>query len=542
MLVETRHLAVVGEPQRIPLGGPGWRDPGNEEGWRFLPSVAGGAFELPADDGGRSDRLLLWQLTTHRASVLQLVEVSAAHGQIGAAVALELDGHAFAGAAFGPDPDGGLALCLLFSEKTAARLRLSRPATSVGSGRGGSGASAPAAASGAPPGPNQPQRSLLDGLQPGSLQLLPLTTQLGCLGAPAALSLVAGHLVVGGASDNVTCVPLRAFDARDPTAVQQLLISTSLLQRLVGSLYQPVTRAGVVSALPAADAAGRPLLALVTDGAQLRVWAAPPAAALLASHELLPGAAARQLVPRAAVAAGGAPPGELLVVAQLEAPDAPGQATLAACHIRLGDASDGSGGGGAASEALARFALQLPVVGARLLGAQLRGGALHVLAAVPGGETRLMAFSARDGAYLGAAQLLSKGPSPEWAVAQVGAGQGCGGTTPRAAQTAAGKQTAPPLQSYSLDLAAAAEAQAPLRAVASRRPAQRPPAAPPSCCARTCGRPPWRHSPPPPARRTQCWASCWCLVSSAAPRCARRCCSGAPRWGRTRWTAPRMTS
>jgi hypothetical protein len=410
MLIETRHVSAA-DVRRIHCPAQGF---GAEESWRFLPSVAGGCFQLPSvrngDDQGLKDRVLLWQLQTHTTSTLHLAEASAAHGQIGAAVAIELEGHAFADAAFSSTPAGDVAIHLLFADKSAAQLQLPRPAAAAPGRGGGGGAGA----------------SVLDALHPGSLLQLPLGPQLTALGAPSAVAVVNRHLVITGASDTVACVPLGAFETGDATAAAHLTTSTSLLQRLVGSLYQPVQRAGVVAALPAVDSNGRPLLALVHDNATLRLWAAPPAQQLVASHELLPGAAARALAPRAALAAGGVPPGELLVVSQLESPDAPGTATLAACHVRLGDAA-GGGDGADGGAALARYSLQLPAVGARLLGAQLRGATLHVLAALPGGETRLMAFGARDGAYLGSGQLLSRGPGAAWGVQQVRGGFRCSG-------------------------------------------------------------------------------------------------------------------
>ena len=366
----------------------------------------------------------MWQLTTHTTSTLLLAEVSATHGQIGAAVELTLEGHAFAGLALAADRGhGDCALYLLFSDKSAAQLRLHRPAAvAAAGGVRGSGAAGGAHHQGAAVG-------VLDGLHAGSLQLLPLAPQLAPVGAPAALAVAGSHLVIAGASDAVAAVPLHAFDAGDATAASTFTTSTSLLQRLVGSLYQPVARSSVVAAFPvrggSGAAAGRrggrqsgELLALVDDSGALRLWSPPPSAAPLASHELLPGAAARSLAPCAAFAAGGAPDGELLVVAQLEAPDAPGAATLAACHIRVSEGGGSGGGGGAdgmpaagSAEVVARFALQLPATGARLLGAQLRGRELLVLAALPGADTRLLTFSARDGAYLGAARLLSRGPA-----------------------------------------------------------------------------------------------------------------------------------
>ncbi|KAI8463323.1 MAG: hypothetical protein J3K34DRAFT_495752 [Monoraphidium minutum] len=414
-LVETRHIAASADVRHVACGDPGGRVEG-DAGWRFLPSVAGGAFELPALDHGPRDRVLIWQLQTHTTSTLRLVEASAAGGQIGAAASIEIEGHAFAGAAFSATPAGDVAVYLLFSNKCAACLPLPRPAAAGGaagrhSASGGGGGSG--GGDGCGPG-------LLDGVSPGALQTLPLGPQLAGLGAPSSLAVVGGHLVIAGASDSLALVPLPSFGAGDALGVTAMATSTSLLQRLVGSLYQPTQRAGVVAALPAADAGGRPLLALLHDSGALRLWTPPPGAALVGAHELLPGAAARSLAPRAALAAGGAPRGELLVVAQLEAPDAPGAATLAACRLRLPDARAAAGGGGGGDEGgvLARFALQLPAVGARLLGAALRGAALHVLAGLPGGETRLLAFSAADGSYLGAGALLRDGPGSEWGAAQ----------------------------------------------------------------------------------------------------------------------------
>lgn len=397
-IVETRHVACT-DTRRIHCGGPGWQEPAIDS-WRFLPSVAGGSYELPADEQAPRDRVLLWQLQTHTASTLQLAEVSAAYGQIGDAVSLEIEGQAFASAAFTSASNGEVAIILLFADKTAARIRLPRPASS--GRRHAAGASS----------------SVLDALHPGSLQRLPLALQLTNLGAPSALAVVGNHLVIAGASDSITCVPLAAFDSGDASGAQHLLTSTSLLQRLVGSLYQPAQRTGVVAAISASDAAGRPFLALVHDNAALRLWAAPPAQQLVASHDVLPSASARQAVPRAALAAGGAAPGELIVVTQLELADTPGNTIMAATHLRLGGA-DGGGGGPEGASIAAQYLLQLPALSARLLGAQLRGTTLHVLALLPAGETRLMAFSARDGSYLGRAELLSKGPSADWGAYQV---------------------------------------------------------------------------------------------------------------------------
>lgn len=408
-LVETRHISASLDARHVHCGGPGWR-PGDGAGWRFLPSVAGGCFELPPLDHGPRDRVLLWQLQTHKTSTLLLAEASAAHGQIGAAVSLEIDAHAFAGAALHADPSGGASLFLLLSDKCAARLALPRPPAAGERGRhasGGGAAAAGAAAGG----------SALDSVTPESLSLLHLAPHLGPLGAPAAIEVCAGHLVIAGASESVALVPLDAFDSGDAAATQLVPTSTSLLQRWVGSLYQPSARSGAVAALAARAAGGRPLLAVVTDSGALRLVAPPPGASPLAAHELLPGAGARRLAPRAAVAAGGVPDGELLIVSQLESPGAPGASTLAATHVLLGD---GAAATLAAPAAVAsRHALQLPAAGARLLGARVAGGALHVLAGMPGGETALLAFDLRDGSYLGAAQLLSRGPGPEWGAPQV---------------------------------------------------------------------------------------------------------------------------
>lgn len=392
-----------------------------------IPAVfwlAGGSISLPSRSGSDDSIQLYWHLHNHTVSTLSLAEHSLTNGQLGKGVQLQIPGQVFSAVAHHITADACY-IFLLLSNKSVGVLRLALPQH-------------------AQQGHNQQQqqRSILDTIEPRSLQQVSISQHLAAVGVPTAVTVADGYLCISGSEGGVACLPLAALtNGQQPQQGTVLQLNPSNLISQVRRRMGFAATSSIVAALsvqipaaagssPAGSLQHQSLL-VVHDDTSCHQWFVSQGRQGF-SQTLVSDAAARQLRPNkvllcsnttaAATASSRQPPWDVLLVWDMVVADSSGQSDIRIMPFKLQTAPAGPAAARLESQLQQAQQLAIEWPDASVVDAQIVGQQLLLLCRRAAGGSFIVSYSCRDWSYQGRSQLLQQKVSADWGMTEVGTG------------------------------------------------------------------------------------------------------------------------